>query len=71
MAYRYESSQTFESMVNGSAKQLKTAEKKSMQEITKAIWDLGVKADSYAQASSLWSAKAFAAVMKAKQVFSK
>lgn len=71
MAYRFESSQVYESIVTESAKEMKTAEKRSMQEITKAIWELGVKADSYAQASCMWSAKAFEAVIKAKQVFSK
>ncbi|WP_413292975.1 hypothetical protein ACLSU7_16390 [Bdellovibrio sp. HCB185ZH] len=62
MAYRYESSAVYEN---------KRVQNLTMQEITQAIWELGQKADEYAQKACISSEKAQAAVMKAKQVFSK
>ncbi|WP_413558253.1 hypothetical protein [Bdellovibrio sp. HCB209] len=72
MAYRFESSRVYESVVeNQRIVSVKSAQNKSMQEINQAIWELGKKADEYAQASSLWASKAFEAALKAKQVFAK
>lgn len=62
MAYRYESSAVYER---------KSSAARTMAEITQTIWDLGQKAEHYAQQACASSAKAFAAAMKAKQVFSK
>jgi chromosomal replication initiation ATPase DnaA len=63
MAYRFESTQVYELPLPELETELKTAEKKSMQEITKTIWELGKKADSYAQASCLWATKALEQVI--------
>ncbi|QDK46456.1 hypothetical protein DOM22_15435 [Bdellovibrio sp. ZAP7] len=62
MAYRYESSAVYET---------KRVQNLTMQEINQAIWELGQKADEYARKACISSKKAAAAVMKAKQVFSK
>ncbi|MEK2687840.1 hypothetical protein [Bdellovibrio sp. GT3] len=64
MVYRYESSQASELTE-------KSAQKKSIQEINQAIIELGAKAERHACASRQWAEKAFAAALRAKQVFSK